>query len=149
MLDIEAIRRSLPHRYPFLMIDRILEREEGRVVASKNVTINEPFFQGHFAEPLEAVMPGALIVEAMAQTAAFLAPGADGGEPREGYLVGVDRARFRRKVVPGDRLRLEATRVRERRGLLRADVTASVDGDLVASASISLLVSGSAAGGRP
>jgi len=149
MLDVEAIRRSLPHRYPFLMVDRLLEREDGRVVALKNVTINEPFFQGHFAEPLEALMPGVLILEAMAQTAAFLVAPAACDEKLAGYLVGVEKARFRRKVVPGDRLRLEATRVREKRGLLRADVTASVDGELVASASISLLTAGPAAGGRP
>ena len=139
MLDVEAIRRALPHRYPFLMVDRILEREDGRVVALKNVTIDEPFFQGHFAEPLEAVMPGVLILEAMAQTAAFLVWAPDGGGPREGYLVGVDKARFRRKVVPGDQLRIEAQRVRQRRGLLQAAVTALVDEETAASASITLL----------
>ncbi len=141
MLDIEAIRRALPHRYPFLLIDRVTEQEDGRVVAVKNVTINEPYFQGHFAEPLEAVMPGVLILEAMAQTAAFLVPPADGeAATREGYLVGIEKARFRRKVVPGDRLVLEAVRTRARRGLLQADVRATVDGEAAASASVSLLM---------
>ncbi len=140
MLDVEAIRDNLPHRYPFLMIDRVLEREAGRVVALKNVTANEPQFQGHFPEPVGAVMPGVLIIEAMAQTAAFLVPKRDEDTAREGYLVGVEKARFRRKVVPGDQLRIEAELIRARRGLLQASVGASVDGELAASATISLLV---------
>ncbi len=140
MLDIEAIRRCLPHRYPFLMIDRVLEQEDGRAVAVKNVTINEPYFQGHFAEPLEAVMPGVLIIEAMAQTTAFLIPRDDEEKPREGYLVGVEKARFRRKVVPGDRLRIEAERTRVKRGLLQAYVRVTVDGELAASATLSVLI---------
>ncbi len=148
MLDIEAIRRALPHRYPFLLIDRIEELEDGHVVATKNVTVNEPFFQGHFPEPFEAVMPGVLILEAMAQTAAFLVPRPDGDGPLEGYLVGVDKARFRRKVVPGDRLRLEAKLVRARHGLLQADVAASVEGEPAASATMSLLTAEAAAEGR-
>jgi len=139
MLDIEAIRRALPHRYPFLLIDRIEELEDGHVVATKNVTVNEPF---------EAVMPGVLILEAMAQTAAFLVPRPDGDGPLEGYLVGVDKARFRRKVVPGDRLRLEAKLVRARHGLLQADVAASVEGEPAASATMSLLTAEAAAEGR-
>jgi len=148
MLDIEAIRRRLPLRYPYLMIDRIVEESDERVVALKNVTVNEPFFQGHFPEPLEAVMLGTLILEAMAQTVAFLIPQSAEGEAREGYLVGVEKARFRRKVIPGDQLRVEARRTRARRGLLQADVSASVDGELAASATISLLTAGGAAEGR-
>jgi 3-hydroxyacyl-[acyl-carrier-protein] dehydratase len=148
MIDIEAIRGRIPLRYPYLMIDRIVEESDGRIVALKNVTINEPFFQGHFPEPLEAVMPGTLILEAMAQTAAFLILLKDEAEPREGYLVGVEKARFRRKVVPGDQLRVEARRTRARRGLLQADVDATVDGELAASATISLLTTGGAAEGR-
>ncbi len=140
MLDIEAVRRTLPHRYPFLMIDRVLEQEDGRVVAVKNVTVNEPYFQGHFAEPLEAVMPGVLILETMAQTTAFLIPQEGKEKPREGYLVGVEKARFRRKVVPGDQLRIEAERTRAKRGLLQADVRATVDGELAASATLSVLI---------
>jgi len=140
MLDIEAIQRTLPHRYPFLMVDRILEQEDGRVVGLKNVTIDEPFFQGHFPEPIGAIMPGVLILESMAQTTAFLVlpSGPDG--KRAGYLVGVDKARFRRQVVPGDQLRLEATLVRYRHGILQADVTATVEGEIAASARVSVAV---------
>ena len=148
MIDIEAIRRRIPLRYPYLMIDRIVEESDGRVVALKNVTVNEPFFQGHFPEPLEAVMPGTLILEAMAQTVAFLVPQGDRGESLEGYLVGVEKARFRRKVIPGDQLRVEARCTRARRGLLQADVSAFVDGELAASATISLLTAGGADEGR-
>jgi len=144
VLDVERIRECLPHRYPFLMVDRILERAEDRVVAVKNVTANEPHFQGHFPVPLGAVMPGVLIVEAMAQTAAFLAlPVTEEGEEAQaalGYLVGIEKARFRRKVVPGDQLRLEAKSVRLRRGLLQADVEATVDGAPAASATLSILL---------
>jgi len=140
--DIEGIRARIPLRYPYLMIDRIIEEEEDRVVALKNVTVNEPFFQGHFPEPLEAVMPGTLILEAMAQTTAFLAVCAsrEGSEETMGYLVGIERARFRRKVIPGDQLRLEAHLVRRRRGLLQANVEASVNGEAAATATVSLLV---------
>ncbi len=134
--DIEGIRELLPLRYPYLMIDRVQREEEGLVVALKNVTINEPFFQGHFPEPLPAVMPGTLILEAMAQTAAFLLARDGRGE---GYLVGVDEARFRRKVVPGDRLLLTARVLRKRTGLVKAKVEAEVDGELAASAVISLV----------
>lgn len=134
--DIEGVRKLLPLRYPYLMIDRVQSEEEGLVVAIKNVTINEPFFQGHFPEPLPAVMPGTLILEAMAQTAAFLLARDGQGE---GYLVGVDEARFRRKVVPGDRLILSARVLRKRKALLRARVEASVDDELAASAVISLV----------
>ncbi len=137
--DIEAIRRSFPLRYPYLLIDRILEEGEGRVVALKNVTIGEPVFQGHFPEPLSAVMPRTLILEAMAQTAAFLM-GLDG--KGMGYLVGIDQARFRRKVVPGDQLILTALTLRKRRGLLRAEVEGTVAGETVAKAIISLVTAG-------
>jgi 3-hydroxyacyl-[acyl-carrier-protein] dehydratase len=137
--DVEAIRERIPLRYPYLMIDRIVEEGEARVVALKNVTINEPFFQGHFPEPLQAVMPATLILEAMAQTAAFLALSVERGA-REGYLVGVEKARFRRKVVPGDRLLLEAQLLRRRRGLVQAEVVATVDGEAAASAIVSLLL---------
>ncbi len=134
--DIEGIRKALPLRYPYLMIDRIESEEEELVVAVKNVTINEPFFQGHFPEPLPAVMPGTLILEAMAQTAAFLLAREGQGD---GYLVGVDEARFRRKVIPGDRLILTARLMRKRTGLVKAKVEARVDDELAASAIISLV----------
>jgi 3-hydroxyacyl-[acyl-carrier-protein] dehydratase len=134
--EIEGIRQLLPLRYPYLMLDRILEEGEGRVVALKNVTVNEPFFQGHFPDPLPAVMPGTLILEAMAQTAAFLLPEGSG---HVGYLVGVEQARFRRRVVPGDQLTLSASLLRSRGGLVQARVEASVAGEIVATATVSLL----------
>jgi len=140
--DIEGIRALIPLRYPYLMIDRIIEEEADRVVALKNVTVNEPFVQGHFPEPLGAVMPGTLILEAMAQTAAFLALSQEETERQMGYLVGADKVRFRRKVVPGDQLRIEARLGRRRRELLQADLAVSVDGEAVASATISLIFPG-------
>ena len=144
MYDIEAIRQRLPHRYPFLLVDRIVERSAERVVGVKNVTANEPFFQGHFPPPLEAVMPGVLILEAMTQTAAFLALD-DGNESSSiGYLVAIDKAKFRRKVIPGDQLRMEARIARQKRELLQATVEATVDGELAASAIISIVLPGEA-----
>lgn len=140
--DIEGIRALIPLRYPYLMIDRIIEEEADRVVALKNVTVNEPFVQGHFPEPLGALMPGTLILEAMAQTAAFLALSQEETERQMGYLVGADKVRFRRKVVPGDQLRIEARLGRRRRELLQADLAVSVDGEAVASATISLIFPG-------
>jgi len=135
MRNIEEVRAKLPLRYPYLMIDRVLEESPDHVVAIKNVTINEPFFQGHFPEPLEAVMPGTLMVEAMAQATGFLVKGR-----MSGYLVGADKVRIRRKVIPGDQLRIEVRRLRERRGLLQAECEASVDGEVAASATISLFI---------
>jgi 3-hydroxyacyl-[acyl-carrier-protein] dehydratase len=136
--DIEAIRQRIPLRFPYLLLDRILEEGPQRVVALKNVSIGEPFFQGHFPEPSPAIMPGTLVLEAMAQTAAFLVLPASGDSLSLGYLVGVEAARFRRQVVPGDQLQLEATLVRRRRGLVQANVVATVDGELAASATVSL-----------
>ncbi len=140
MYDIEAIRRRLPHRYPFLLVDRIVEQSEEMVVGLKNVTINEPFFQGHFPPPLEAVMPGVLILEAMTQTAAFLVLSDDEVAPSVGYLVGIDKAKFRRKVVPGDQLRMEARIMRQKRALLQATVEATVDGELAVSAIVTMVL---------
>ena len=125
-------------RYPYLMIDRLLEKGRDHVVALKNVTINEPFFQGHFPEPLPAVMPGTLILEAMAQTAAFLFEDA-----REGYLVGIEQVRFRRKVIPGDQLLLHARLLKRRGGLVRANVEAKVAEECAATAVIMLMAPGS------
>jgi 3-hydroxyacyl-[acyl-carrier-protein] dehydratase len=138
MYDIEAIRQRLPHRYPFLLVDRIIERSAEKVVGVKNVTANEPFFQGHF--PLESVMPGVLILEAMTQTAAFLALDDGKESPSIGYLVGIDKAKFRRKVIPGDQLRMEARISRQKRELLQAIVEATVDGELAASAIVSMVL---------
>ena len=143
MQDIEAIRRRLPHRYPFLLVDRILTRDDRRVVSLKNVSANEPFFQGHF--PDEAVMPGVLILEAMAQTTAFLLTEDDTLDTVIGYLVGIDKAKIRRKVVPGDQLQIEAELMRLRHGILQADVRATVDGEPVASAVLTVALGGESA----
>jgi 3-hydroxyacyl-[acyl-carrier-protein] dehydratase len=137
-LDLEGILRFLPHRYPFLLIDRILEHTPGSdIVALKNVTFNEPFFQGHF--PGRPVMPGVLIIEAMAQATGVLAFKTAGTEPTGEstfYFVGIDNARFRAPVVPGDQLVLKARLVRRIRTIWCFHTEASVDGKTVASADI-------------
>jgi len=118
MLDINQIMEILPHRYPFLMVDRVLELEPGkRVVAIKNVTMNEPFFQGHF--PGHPVMPGVLIIEAMAQVAAIMAYLAttDGDKDKVSYFMAIDNARFRKPVKPGDTLRIEIETLFHKRGI--------------------------------
>jgi len=134
MPDVREISRILPHRYPFLLVDRILEFEPGRrIVGLKNVTINEPFFAGHF--PGAPVMPGVLIVEAMAQTAGVLALYSEPGRERLlVYLLGIDRARFRRPVTPGDQLRMELTVLRRKATVCKMRGEAFVDGALVAEA---------------
>lgn len=132
-LDIQAVLRQLPHRYPFLLVDRVLEREENAVHVLKNVTINEPFFQGHF--PGQPVMPGVLILEAMAQASIFLFYGKI-AEGQVAYLAGVEACRFRKPVTPGDQLHFYATLEFFRRGLGKAKVKAKVDGVLVAEATL-------------
>jgi beta-hydroxyacyl-ACP dehydratase FabZ len=137
VLNEVDITRILPHRYPFLLIDRILEIDPGvRIRALKNVTVNEPYFLGHF--PNGPVMPGVLIVEAMAQAGGVLAhETVPDLEPRPlYYLVGVDEARFRQPVFPGDQLELELTVDKVRRGMWRFSGVASVAGKPVASAKI-------------
>jgi 3-hydroxyacyl-[acyl-carrier-protein] dehydratase len=132
-LDVNAIMRHLPHRYPFLLVDRILELEPGRrIVGLKNVTVNEPYFAGHF--PGHPVMPGVLIVEAMAQVGGVLASLLPGADRKLAYFAAIDRCRFRRPVVAGDQLisELVVLRVRERMGRMQA--TARVDGEVVADA---------------
>ncbi len=136
-LDIDDIKRMIPHRYPFLLIDRVEDViSETSAVGIKNVTANEPHFEGHF--PAKAVMPGVLIIEAMAQTAAVLVV-ATIGESVAGqlvYFMTIDQARFRKPVVPGDQLRLEMTKKQHRLGMWKFDGRATVDGQLVAEASI-------------
>lgn len=132
---IGEIMKLLPLRYPYLLIDRVIEFAEERVTALKNVTINEPFFQGHFPEPLPLLMPGTLILEAMAQTAAILT--AKEGTP--GYLVGVDKARFKQPVIPGDQLILQAQALRKKDGLVKAEVHASVNDKIVATATVTVM----------
>lgn len=135
-MDIQKIRGLLPHRYPFLLVDRVLESEPGkRLVALKNVTINEPFFEGHF--PAKPVMPGVLLIEAMAQATGLLAmESADVPEEAIYYLVGVDKVRFKRPVVPGDQLRFEVEVLKHRRDIWVFAAEAKVDDTLVASAEI-------------
>jgi 3-hydroxyacyl-[acyl-carrier-protein] dehydratase len=132
-MDINEIREYLPHRYPFILVDRVLELEPGkRIKAVKNVTINEPFFQGHF--PHYPVMPGVLIVEALAQAAALLSFKTMGKKPDDKtvyYFAGIDGARFKRPIVPGDQLILAAEILQERRGLVKFSARALV-GDVVA-----------------
>jgi 3-hydroxyacyl-[acyl-carrier-protein] dehydratase len=132
-MTIEEIKEYLPHRYPFLLIDRIVDFEKGkRIVALKNVTVNEPFFPGHF--PHYHVMPGVLIVEAMAQAAAVLSLKSL-GHKNDGkwvyYFVGIDGARFKRPVVPGDTLTIEVKQSRSGRSLAKFNATAKV-GDVLA-----------------
>lgn len=139
VLDINQILERLPHRYPMLLIDRVLELESGkRIKAIKNVSINEPFFQGHF--PGNPVMPGVLITEAMAQAAALFSF-ADGVDGQEGgktvyYLVGIDKARFRQPVVPGDQLVIEVSALRLSRSMCKYECKATVAGADVASAEL-------------
>lgn len=141
-LDIVQIRRMLPHRYPFLLLDRVTDYEPGAsLTAIKNVTINESFFQGHF--PQRPVMPGVLIVEAMAQAAALLSL-VSGEELEPGqlyYLAGVDKARFRKTVVPGDQLTLEARILVARRSLWRFACVAKTQERIVADAELLTTVS--------
>ena len=135
-LDIEAIMRQLPHRYPFLLVDRVMECEPGKhVLALKNVTFNEPFFQGHF--PHRPVMPGVLIIEALAQAAGVLAFKTANVIPDDDtrfYFVAIDNARFRKPVEPGDQLILKVRFRRALKGIWRFDGVAEVDGKEVASA---------------
>jgi len=137
MLDINEIMKILPHRYPFLLVDRIVELETGkRIVGIKNVTVNEPFFSGHF--PGYPVMPGVLIIEAMAQVAAILAYVSSDESVRSKvtYFVGIDNARFRKPVVPGDQLRLELEAVGCKRGIWNFSGTVQVADKLVAEADL-------------
>lgn len=132
-IKIKDILKQLPHRYPFVLIDRVLEAGEGSVHAIKNVTINEPFFVGHF--PAEPIMPGVLIVEAMAQASIFVLQGKV-PEGQIAFLAGIDHARFKKPVVPGDQLHLFANLDFFRRGMGKAQVRAEVDGVVVAEAQI-------------
>jgi 3-hydroxyacyl-[acyl-carrier-protein] dehydratase len=141
MIEIREIMSMLPHAYPFLLVDRIVEIEPGkRIVGIKNVTYNEPFFPGHF--PGRPIMPGVLIVEAMAQTAGVLAfnsmPEAEQRKPA--YFLGLDNVRFRKPVTPGDQLRLELEITRHRQAIWGFKGKALVDGQLVAEAEFLAMV---------
>jgi 3-hydroxyacyl-[acyl-carrier-protein] dehydratase len=138
MMDIHQILKLLPHRYPILLVDRVLEIDKGkRIKAMKNVSINEPFFMGHF--PKYPVMPGVLMLEAMAQTAALLAFHALDVMPDENtvyYFAGIDNARFKRPVSPGDQVIMDVTLDRTKAGILKFSATSSVDGQLVCQAGL-------------
>ena len=138
MMDIHQILKQLPHRYPILLVDRVLEIEAGKSIkAVKNVSVNEPFFAGHF--PHHPVMPGVLVVEALAQAAAILSFRTLGTKPDDKsvyYFVGIDEARFKRPVVPGDQLLLEVTVERETRGLWKFSGQARVGDALAAEAKL-------------
>ena len=138
MMDVREIREYLPHRYPFLLVDRVVELVEGDMIrAYKNVTINEDVFNGHF--PQAPIFPGVMIIEAMAQAAGILGFKTLNKKPSDGsiYLfAGVDNVRFKRQVTPGDPLDLEAKVLSERRGIWKFECRATVDGTLAASATI-------------
>ena len=140
MLDVKDIFKSIPHRYPFLLVDRIVEIDGNeKVVGIKNVSINEGFFQGHF--PKRPVMPGVLICEAMAQVGAIFAHNARGGmtDNKVFVLTGLDNVKFKRPVEPGDQLRMELTCLKRRGSFWKMQGIASVDGKLVAQAEISAM----------
>jgi len=137
MLDVNEIMKILPHRYPFLLVDRVIELEHGkRIVALKNVSVNEPFFQGHF--PGHPVMPGVLIIEAMAQAAGIMAYLASDEETRKkvSYFASIDSARFKRPVKPGDQLRIEIETRFTKRGIWGVIAKAYVDGVVVTEAEL-------------
>ena len=134
-LDIDGIKRTIPHRYPFLMIDRVVEIEAGSsAVGIKNVTTNEPYFEGHFPE--RPIMPGVLIIEAMAQTAAALVVSTIGPQAagKLVYFMTIDQARFRRPVVPGDQLRIKVVKLQQKLGVWKFSGQVTVEGRLVAEA---------------
>jgi 3-hydroxyacyl-[acyl-carrier-protein] dehydratase len=138
MMDIHQILKQLPHRFPFLLVDRVLELEPGkRIKALKNVTMNEPFFEGHF--PHRPVMPGVLMLEAMAQAAALLAFEVVGSVPDEKsvyYFAGIDAARFKRPVEPGDQLIMDVTLERMKAGIFKFKGVCTVDGKMVCEAEL-------------
>lgn len=137
-MDIQEILEHLPHRYPFLLVDRVVEIEKGKSIhAYKNITINEPFFVGHF--PHYPVMPGVLIMEALAQASGILTFKSEDKKPTESdvfYFASIDEARFKKPVVPGDQLHLHSVLERQMRGVWKFAVEARVDGQTVASAKI-------------
>lgn len=133
--DLNDILRLLPHRFPFLLVDRILELGSERALTLKNVSINEPFFPGHF--PGRPVMPGVLVIEALAQSAALLALRSVASDGDTLFmLTGVDKVRFRRRVIPGDQLKMEVTLLKSRRPLWKMRGEARVDGELAAEAEL-------------
>ncbi|TWT12119.1 3-hydroxyacyl-ACP dehydratase FabZ [Streptococcus sp. sy004] len=140
MIDIKAIQEALPHRYPFLLVDRVLEVKEDEIVALKNVTINEPFFQGHF--PNYPVMPGVLIMEALAQTAGVLELSKAGNQGKLVFYAGMDKVKFKKQVVPGDQLIMTAKFIKRRGTIAVVEAKAEVDGQLAASGVLTFAIGG-------
>ncbi|MBT2216530.1 3-hydroxyacyl-ACP dehydratase FabZ [Virgibacillus dakarensis] len=135
MMDMQQIKDIIPHRYPFLLVDKITEVEEGKRVAGiKNVSINEPFFQGHF--PDYPVMPGVLIIEALAQVGAIAMLGKEENKGKIGFLAGVDKCRFKRQVKPGDQLNLQVEILRLKGPIGKGKGVATVDGEVACEAEI-------------
>jgi len=138
MMNINEIMQYLPHRYPFLLVDRITDLQPGKSITGiKNVTFNEPFFQGHF--PGQPIMPGVLIIEAMAQVAG-IAAFSSGMEGKAVYFMSIEKAKFRRPVVPGDQLRLEIKVLQQRGNVWKFSGAASVEGKLAAEADFTAMV---------
>lgn len=134
-MDIKEIKDTIPHRYPFLLVDKVLEMEEGkRVVGLKNVSANEPFFSGHFPE--YPVMPGVLIIEALAQVGGIAVLGMEDHKGKIGFLAGVDKCRFKREVKPGDQLRLEVEITRMKGPIGKGKGIATVNGETACVAEI-------------
>ncbi|GAB4073176.1 3-hydroxyacyl-ACP dehydratase FabZ [Barrientosiimonas marina] len=138
-MDNEHIKERIPHRYPFLLVDKVTDIEEGqRVVGIKNVSANEPFFQGHF--PDYPVMPGVLIVEALAQAGAIGVLGSEENEGKIGFLAGLDKCRFKRQVKPGDQLQLEVEITRLKGSIGKGKGIATVDGETACEAEITFAI---------
>ncbi len=139
MLDVKQIQEIIPHRYPFLLVDKIIDIEYGKkAIGIKNVTVNEPFFQGHF--PGNPIMPGVLIVEAMAQVGAVSILGMEANKGKLAVFAGIDGVRFRRQVVPGDTLRMEVEMIAFKRGIGKAKAQAYVGEDLAASGELTFAI---------
>ncbi|UOQ87468.1 3-hydroxyacyl-ACP dehydratase FabZ [Gracilibacillus salinarum] len=138
MMDIQEIKETIPHRYPFLLVDQITEQNDTKITGKKNVTINEPFFQGHF--PDYPVMPGVLIVEALAQVGAVAILSKEENKGKIGFLAGIDKCRFKRQVKPGDQLQLEVEIIRIKGPIGKGKAVAKVGDDLACEAEITFAV---------